>query len=302
MAEPDANSPGRGKRPSPRGGAPSRGKPRSDKSRGGPGAGGRKRDERTSDRRGGRPGGPGQPRTRGSQTSGTARTGDGESAAKPRPPIDLDVTGTELERPVLAELRTLPETLAKRVAQHLVMVGRLVEDDPEAALAHAQAARDLAPRVAILRETLGFAAYAAGDFNRALPELRAARRISGNDDLLPLIADAERGLGRPDRALEVVASAPQRLPADTAVELLIVAAGARRDLGDPEAAVLTLQRKELNAETGPAWLPRLRYAYADALRAAGRIDESRKWFELAQEADLEGELDWPDEDPEGDLP
>lgn len=189
----------------------------------------------------------------------------------------------------------MPETLAKRVAQHLVMVGRLAGDDPEGALAHAQAARDLAPRVALLRETLGIAAYGAGDYTKALQELRAARRISGNEDVLPMIADAERGLGRPDRALEVVASAPQRLPAETAVELLIVAAGARRDLGDADAAVLTLQRKELQAAVGPAWLPRLRYAYADALRAAGRLDEARKWFALAEEADIDGELDWPDQ-------
>jgi tetratricopeptide (TPR) repeat protein len=205
-----------------------------------------------------------------------------------------DVVGDELERPVLAELRTLPDTLAKRVGQHLVMVGRLVEEDPDAALEHAQAARDLAPRVSILRETLGIAAYSAGDFSKALQELKAARRISGNDDLLPLIADAERGLGRPDRALEVVESAPKRLPADTAVELLIVGAGARRDLGDPDAAVLMLQRPELNAPVGPGWLARLRYAFADALRAAGRTREAAKWFELAEEADIEGELDWSD--------
>lgn len=185
--------------------------------------------------------------------------------------------------------------MAKRVGQHLVMVGRLAEEDPGAALAHAQAARDLAPRVALLRETLGIAAYGARDYTKALQELRAAKRISGNDDLLPLIADAERGLGRPDKALEVVAGAPRRLPADTAVELLIVAAGARRDLGDADAAVLTLQRKELNAEVGPSWLPRLRFAYADALQAAGRFDDARKWFALAEEADIDGELDWPDD-------
>ena len=194
---------------------------------------------------------------------------------------------------MLAELRSLPDTLAQKVAQHLVMVGRLIEDAPAAALQHAQAARDLAPRVAILRETFGITAYGSGDYAKALQELRAARRISGNDDLLPMIADCERGLGRPEKALEVVAAAPARLPAETAVELLIVAAGARRDLGDPEAAVLLLQRKQLHAAVGPAWLPRLRYAYADALHAAGRKDEASRWFALAEEADVEGDLDWP---------
>jgi tetratricopeptide (TPR) repeat protein len=214
----------------------------------------------------------------------------------------LDVTGEELERYVIAELRTLPETLAKRVAQHLVMVGRLIEEDPPQALAHAAAARDLAPRVGILRETLGVSAYSAGDYAKALQELRAARRISGNDDLLPMIADCERGLGRPEKAIEVVASAPSRLPTETAIELLLVAAGARRDLGDPDAAVLLLQRNELHAGVGPLWLARLRYAYADALREAGRREDAQRWYGLAQEADVEGELEWPDpsEESEGD--
>jgi tetratricopeptide (TPR) repeat protein len=205
------------------------------------------------------------------------------------------VTGEELERYVLAELRSLPDTLSQLVAQHLVMVGRCMAEDPAGALAHAAAARDLAPRVALLRETYGVACYAAGDYPTAVRELRAAHRISGNSDLLPMIADCERGLGRPEKALEVLASAPPKLGAETAVELLIVGAGARRDLGDPEAAVLMLQRRELQAQPGPSWLPRLRFAYADALAAAGRPDEAARWFALAEEADLEGELDWPDE-------
>ncbi len=258
---------------------------------------------------GGRPGGPakkgggssrpgggyrGKPDTRPSDRAGGKTTADrSDRPPANRPAVDRDVTGTELERFVLAELRSLPETLAVLVGQHLVMVGRFVEDDPDLALEHAKAARDLAPRVAILRETLGVAAYGSGDFGLALTELKAARRISGNDDLLPLIADCERGLGRPDRALDLFAAAPARLPVESAVELLIVAAGARRDLGDPEAAVLLLQRGELNAPTGAGWLPRLRYAYADALQATGRKAEAERWFALAEQADLEGELEWP---------
>jgi tetratricopeptide (TPR) repeat protein len=210
-----------------------------------------------------------------------------------RPRIPQDVTGTELEKPVLAELRTLPDTLAQRVAQHLVMVGRLMDEDPAEALAHALAARDLAPRVGMLRETYGIAAYSTGEYATALRELRAARRITGSDDILPIIADCERGLGRPEKALDVLSEAPQRLPAATAVELLIVGAGARRDLGDPEAAVLMLQLPQLSAPVGPDWLPRLRYAYADALAAAGRTDEAAEWFAQAEDADVAGDLEWP---------
>jgi tetratricopeptide (TPR) repeat protein len=205
--------------------------------------------------------------------------------------VPADVVGNELERPVLAELRSLPDTLALKVGKHLVMVGRLLDEDPQAALAHAQAARDLAPRMALLRETVGIAAYQCEDYAKALSELKAARRISGGNDFLPMMADCERGLGRPGRALELVESAPSRLSAEVAVELLIVAAGARRDLGDPEAAVLQLQRPELKATTEEPWLPRLRYAYADALEAAGRRQEAATWFGRAAAVDIEGLTD-----------
>jgi tetratricopeptide (TPR) repeat protein len=205
--------------------------------------------------------------------------------------VPADVVGNELERPVLAELRSLPDTLALKVGKHLVMVGRLLDEDPQGALAHAQAARDLAPRMALLRETVGVAAYQSEDYAKALSELKAARRISGGSDFLPMMADCERGLGRPGRALELVESAPSRLPAEVAVELLIVAAGARRDLGDPEAAVLQLQRAELTATTEEPWLARLRYAYADALEAAGRRQEAATWFGRAASVDLDGATD-----------
>ncbi len=132
-------------------------------------------------------------------------------------------------------------------------------------------------------------AYAAGDYATALSELRAAGRISGSAEHLPMIADCERGLGRPERAL-ALAGAPEvaRLDAGGRVEMLIVAAGARRDLGQHDAAVLTLQVPALEARSGGAWLPRLRYAYADALLAVGRRAEARTWFARALEVDPEG--------------
>lgn len=103
-----------------------------------------------------------------------------------------------------------------------------------------------------------------------------------------MIADCERGLGRPERAL-ALASSPEAGGLDNSgkVEMLIVAAGARRDLGQNEAAVLTLQVPALRARTQADWLARLRYAYADALLAVGRRDEARTWFERAAAADPE---------------
>ena len=198
----------------------------------------------------------------------------------------------ELDRFTLHSLRTLPEGLADLVGRHLAAAARLLADDPTEALAHTRAAARKAGRVAVVREAVGVAAYATGDFATALSELRAAARISGSAEYLPMMADCERGLGRPERAL-ALASSPEvaRLDRDGKVEMLIVAAGARRDQGQPDAAVLTLQVPALRARSGGAWQARLRYAYADALLAAGRGGEAREWFGRAAEVDPEGETD-----------
>jgi tetratricopeptide (TPR) repeat protein len=175
------------------------------------------------------------------------------------------------------------------------MAGRLLDDDPERAYAHAQAAAARAGRVAAVREAAGLAAYAAGHYAEALRELRAATRMSGSPEHLPVMADCERGLGRPERALALVAS-PDAARLDRAgqVELRIVAAGARQDMGQADAAVVTLQCRELTARTPSTWSARLRYAYAEALLAVGREQEALTWFERAAQADVEGATDAAD--------
>ncbi|PVY96876.1 hypothetical protein [Actinomycetospora cinnamomea] len=189
------------------------------------------------------------------------------------------------------DLRGLPKDLADLVARHLVAVGELVDDEPEAALAHARYARHRASRVAIVREAAGLAAYHAGEWAEALSELRASRRMGG-DGHLPVMADAERALGRPERALELSRSPEARdLSAEDAVELLIVVSGARRDLGEFDAAVVGLQVPELDASRDDPWLPRLFYAYGEALQAAGRPDDAVRAFLDAARLDVEGETD-----------
>lgn len=166
------------------------------------------------------------------------------------------------------------------------MAARLLDDDPEAAFQHALAARRRSGRLAVIREAAGVAAYAAGRYSDALAEFRAVRRMTGSPEYLPIMADCERGLGRPRRALDLAAD-PAVTGLDTAgrIEMAIVAAGARRDLGDAEAAAVSLQLPELRARSAHPWLPRLRYAYADALLEAGRTDEAREWFLRAAVAD-----------------
>jgi tetratricopeptide (TPR) repeat protein len=196
---------------------------------------------------------------------------------------------------VRQELMSLPKTLAVDVARNLVMVARLLDEDPGRAYEYAKIALRLASRVAAVREAAGFAAYGVAKYAEALAEFRAARRMSGAPDLWPVMADCERGLGRPERAL-AMAGEPDvgRLDKAGQVEMRLVAAGARRDMGQAEAAVVTLQSPELASTSSQPWTARLRYAYADALLAVGREEDAREWFAKALEADQTGATDASD--------
>lgn len=210
-------------------------------------------------------------------------------------PIPEDVTGEEIDKGVRQELMSLPKTLAEDVAKNLVMVAKLLDDDPERAYQYSRVALRLASRVAAVREAAGFASYGVGKYAEALAEFRAARRMTGNSDLWPVMADCERGMGRPERAL-AMAGEPEVQKLDRAgqVEMRMVAAGARRDMGQADAAVVTLQSPELASHAIQPWTARLRYAYADALLAVGREEEAREWFAKALEADQGGTTDASD--------
>ncbi|OOP64617.1 hypothetical protein BMF89_03145 [Arthrobacter sp. SRS-W-1-2016] len=194
------------------------------------------------------------------------------------PEIDDDVTGQELDRVTKHQIKTLEGMNADWVAKHLVMAGRLIDIDPELSFQHALAASRRGGRLAAVREAVGLTAYAAGHYGEALREFRTYRRISGSNVHLPLMADCERGLGRPDRALDVVRSPEaQDLDAPGKVELAIVASGARSDLGQLDAAVAELEIIQLDINRAFSYSPRLFRAYADALTAVGRTEEAGKW-------------------------
>jgi len=203
------------------------------------------------------------------------------------PIIPEGLTGEELDKVTRGDLLTLSAENAKIVSQHLACVHAFADSDPEIAHEHAQAAVRHAGRVAVVRETAGYAAYRVGKFEIAIKDLKAAFRINGDVSIWPVLADCERGLGKPRKALEL-AGAPEakKLAKEQAIELRIVAAGARRDLGEIDAAIVTLQTNDLNTEND-SWAIRLRYAYADALDAAGRKDEARKWFKKCADLDVD---------------
>jgi hypothetical protein len=218
------------------------------------------------------------------------RRDDRRGSASDLPRIPDSITEDQVSREVKSELGGLPSDLAITVGRYLVAAE--LASDPEQAYRYAQAARHYAARIGVVRELSGITAYKTERWTEALAELRAARRLTGRNDYLALMADAERGLGRLDRALEVVHSPEaKRLPRAAQIELRIVESGIRRDQGLADAAVLALQVPELTDGKLRPWSARLFYAYGDGLLAAGRREAAREAFARAVVADEDEQTD-----------
>ncbi|WP_243226130.1 hypothetical protein [Microbacterium sp. CIAB417] len=165
------------------------------------------------------------------------------------------------------------------------MAAQLIDEDPALAHEHALAASRRAGRIAIVRETLGITAYAIGDFALALRELRTYRRISGKEDQIALMVDSERGVGRPDRALETGRAVDRdALPVEVRVALAIAMSGARLDQGELELALGELEIPELDPDRAFSWSPALFAARAAVLEDLGRDEEAEFWTHRAEVA------------------
>ncbi|PPH84657.1 hypothetical protein [Rathayibacter sp. AY1D5] len=194
------------------------------------------------------------------------------------PDLPDDVQAKDLDKVARNELRTLSKDNAEWVARHLVMAGRLLEEDPELAHRHVLSAARRAGRIAVVRESLAISAYATGDFALALRELRTFRRISGSDEQVPLMVDSERGVGRPDKALELGRSIDRTtLSPGAQVSLAIAMSGARLDLGQAELALMELEIPQLDPDRAFSYSPNLFAAYALVLDEVGRSDEAAEW-------------------------
>lgn len=271
--------------------------PRGRRDGGRPYGGGKKfdRDRRNGgDRRGG------NFRNRGGQAnrarqSGPQRSGYREERINARmkePRIPEGVDPKDLDPQVRQELRSLSRDNADMVAKHLIMAATLLDENTEKALEHARAAKDRAGRVAVARETNGIAAYHAGEWKEAISELRAARRMQGGPGLIAVLADAERALGRPEKALGVAGEyRSEELDPETRVELAMVVAGAYQDLSRHEEAIVALEEELAAADAPNVTKLRVTYAYADALAQAGRKADAVQWFTKANELDTEEVLD-----------
>lgn len=184
------------------------------------------------------------------------------------------------------ELKTLQVELQDRVAKHLAVVAALIDDDPELAHQHALSASRRAGRIPVTRETLAITAYRTGDFALALRELRTYRRLTGSEVHLALMIDCERGLSRPEKAIETGLNADRtKLDTEERVQLAIAMSGARLDLNQTQQALFELEIPELNPKRAYSWSPELFAAYATVLEDLGRREEAATWQRRAAKAE-----------------
>ncbi|HBY24161.1 MAG TPA: hypothetical protein DEG88_13090, partial [Propionibacteriaceae bacterium] len=199
-----------------------------------------------------------------------------------------------MSRGVRAELRGLSPELAEIVGAHMVMAGRLLATDPALAYRHADAARRRASRLPVTREATAETAYAAGEWAIALNEYRALRRMNGGNEFVAAMADCERALGRPQAALKLLKEALDASPkTNDRIELRLVEAGSRQDLGQMDEALRVL-KTEIEVSSGKGSRQaraNLRYGYAAMLEASGDPGQAEKWFVAAAALDDDGETD-----------
>ena len=223
--------------------------------------------------------------------------------------IPESITAQSLDAEVRRHLMSLNKENSETVARHLAYAGEMMDIDPEVAYTHAHAAYLRAARVDVVREALGLTAYITGRYAEALRELRTYRRMSDDYSHIPLEADSERGMGRPEKALRFIEGVPlARLDAEAKIELALVTSGARAETGDHEGGLSVLEKiivENLDSELAA----RVQLIKADRLEELGRLDEATElraeWEAVLEDnedfsmmVDLDDVLDDLPEEPE----
>lgn len=216
----------------------------------------------------------------------------GLEPAENEPELPIGYDETELPAGMRAELRGVNKSLAAKVGGHLQAAGELIDLDPGLALRHALVARRLASRLPVVREVAAETAYVAEDYETALTEYRALHRMRGDDDYLPVIADCERAVGKHQAALRTLRQAREaKLSVAQQVEVILVEAGVRADLGQLPEALRLLTDAIAGGRGGRQGQARLRFAYANLLASAGQTESARKWLVSARNYDDADELE-----------
>lgn len=185
-------------------------------------------------------------------------------------------------------LRGLSKEHAENIGLHILAAYTLEERDPELALEHAKWVAHQASRIDFARETLAFVAYRQGDYKLALREFRTAFRMNGFLDYLPFIADCERGMGEPKKAIEIAMSDDAKyLRGESKAEMFLVYAGALGDLELWNKAIEIVHT--LGRSKGLAGEYRMRAVQAEQyfLEQAGRSDEAVALDQLLDKLELQ---------------
>jgi tetratricopeptide (TPR) repeat protein len=196
-------------------------------------------------------------------------------------------------------LRGLAKEHAENIGLHILAAYTLEESDPQSALEHAKWAARQASRIDFSRETLAFVSYRQGDYKLALREFQTAHRMNGFADYLPFMADCERGLGNPKKAIELALSDEGKsLQGESKVEMFLVYAGALGDLQLWDQAIEIVHKLGASKGLPGAYRMRALQAEQNFLEESGHSDQATdldpviEWLEL-QYAD-------EDEDEESD--
>ena len=131
-----------------------------------------------------------------------------------------------------------------------------------------------------MREVLGLALYRQQRWREALTEMQAYRRMSGRADQNHIIADCERGLGRPERAVSLAeeALAARGVPLEARAEAVIVAASALADMARFDQALGLLRRVRTRDDVARPDVLRVWYVIGDILERSGRPQEAERMF------------------------
>ncbi|WP_420450350.1 hypothetical protein [Ilumatobacter sp.] len=136
-----------------------------------------------------------------------------------------------------------------------------------------------APMVSAVQEVLGLASYRLGRFKPAVAALQKAQELNENPALLPVIADAYRGLRRwtaVERVWdEIKAASPAQ---DVMAEGRIVMANSLADRGDVTGAIALMEDGRTPPKRVRDHHLREWYVLGDLHDRAGDTIAARRWF------------------------
>ena len=168
-------------------------------------------------------------------------------------------------------------------------VAAFAAGDLDEAIRLGEQSKHIALRAVPAREFLGLAYYHAGRWQEAQRELAAFRRLSGSDSQNPVLADAYRAMGKPEKAVELCDQMDPRTVEPAAFyEGAIVGAGALADMGRVDEGIERLKRLDLSPTMAEAHHIRAWYVLGDLLERRGRFTQAKEWFEAVVSADPDG--------------